>query len=293
MLELKQQLNPSDRVFHEIAEVLAVGETAWQHYLFFKSPVHGVCLALDGDLQSCQADEGLYHEALVQPAMLSHPRPRRVLIMGGGEGATLREVLRHPTVEKVVMVDLDEELVGLCQEIIPDWAEGAWDDPRLELRHEDIVRYLEHTPGGFDAVVGDLIDASEASSPAAELYGPAFYRKLAAALAPGAVLATQAGALAATALSGHRRVRQSLAKVFERVSSYGAVVPSFYDLWGFVLAAGQDPLPAELGRRAALFAERAAERGLELPNLGPEALAAAFVLPRKLKAALEASGGAA
>jgi spermidine synthase len=290
MLELKQELNAADQVRHEIEEVLAVGRTPWQHYLFFRSKVHGVCIALDGDLQSCEADEGLYHEALVHPAMLAHPAPRRVLIMGGGEGATLREVLRHPTVSEVVMVDLDEAFVDLCKRLIPGWAEGAWDDPRLELRHEDIVRYLEHTPGGFDVVVGDLIDASEASSPAAELYGPAFYRKLVAALAPGAVLATQAGPLSPAAIAGHRRVRSALGPVFGRVVSYGVYVPSFTGLWGFVLAGPPDLIPGGYAEHRALFELRAHERGLDLEHTGPGALAAAFALPRRLTAALE--GGA-
>jgi len=293
MLELKQELNPSDRVFHEIEEVLAVGRTEWQHYLFFKSAVHGVCIALDGDLQSCSGDEGVYHEALVQPAMLAHPEPKRVLIMGGGEGATLREVLRHQTVEKVVMVDLDEEFVDLCKKLIPDWAAGGWQDERLELHHQDIAVYLEDTPSGFDVVIGDLIDATEPGSPASQLYGPEFYQKLAAALAPGAVLATQAGPLAVTALTGHRRARASLAKVFASLYSYGAAVPSFYNLWGFVLAGGEGALPRGLGERANLFAERAAERSLKLEYLGPEALAAAFALPQKLQAALGVGGGAA
>ncbi len=290
MLELRQDLNPSDHVHHQIEDVLAVGRTAWQHYLFFRSKVHGVCVALDGDLQSCAADEGLYHEALVHPAMLAHPAPKRVLIMGGGEGATLREVLRHPTVTEVVMVDLDEEFVGLCQRLIPEWAAGAWNDPRLELRHEDIARYLEHTPGGFDVVVGDLIDASEATSPAAALYGPDFYRKLAAALAPGAVLATQAGSLAPAQAGGHRRVREALAQVFAQVQSYGVYVPSFTGLWGFALAGPPDLIPGGYAEHRALFELRARERGLELPHTGPDALAAAFALPRRLRKALEGGG---
>lgn len=287
MLELRQELNASDQVRHSIEEVLAVGRTAWQHYLFFRSAVHGTCIALDGDLQSCEADEGLYHEALVHPAMLAHPNPRRVLIMGGGEGATLREVLRHPSVTEVVMVDLDEEFVGLCKRLIPDWAEGAWNDPRLELRHEDIATYLEHTPGGFDVAVGDLIDASDAASAAAELYSPGFYRKLAAALAPGAVLATQAGPLTPAPIAGHRRVRTALGSVFGRAVSYGMSVPSFYSLWGFVLAGAPDLIPGGYAEHRALFELRTHERGLELAHTGPEALAAAFALPRSLRAALQ------
>lgn len=289
MLQYRQQANCGDWVLRDVDTVLASGRTAFQSYLFFRSPSQGVCVVLDGDIQSCAADEAIYHEALVHPAMLAHPAPRRVLIMGGGEGATAREVLRHPTVEQVVMVDLDREFVDLCREYLSDWNAGVFEDPRLELRCEDINDYLNGEVGPFDVAIGDLVDVADWDAPAAALYGRALYQRLAARLGDGAVVATQAGALAAGQVAGHTRIREALGGVFPAVASYGQVVPSFFHLWGYLLAAGRD-MPGSAGGWLALFESRCAERALSLPATGAESLGAAFALPGHIRRALEACG---
>lgn len=292
MLQYRQQANRGDWVLRDIESVLASGRTAYQSYLFFRSPSQGVCVALDGDIQSCAADEAIYHEALVHPAMLMHPAPRRVLIMGGGEGATAREVLRHPTVEQVVMVDLDDEFVALCRELLADWNAGVFEDPRLDLRHEDINDYLAGVGEGFDVAIGDLVDVADWSSPAAALYGRDLYERLRGGLNDGAVVSTQAGALGTANLTGHARVRETLAGVFRRVASYGLVVPSFFHLWGYLLA-GDTDMPEAPDDWLRLFDARAAERGLALPATGTAALGAAFALPAQVRAALSAAPPAA
>lgn len=286
MLEYTQHANAGDQVRREIEEVLAQGRTRFQEYLFFRSRMHGVCVVLDGDIQSCASDEAIYHEALVHPALLLHPDPKRVLIMGGGEGATAREVLRHPGVEEVVMVDIDEEFVSLCRKLIPDWGGNAWEDPRLRLQLQDINVHLDEEGPGYDVVIGDLIDIHDWDSPAAELYGKAFYQRLAQRLNPGALLATQAGPLVPNDLHGHLAIRHTLYESFEHVRSYGVVVPSFYHLWGFALASNAplDTAPAVLYRR---FDETARARQVEIPMTGPEALAAAFALPHAILRSFE------
>lgn len=288
MLQYRQQANCGDWVLRDIEAVLASGRTAFQSYLFFRSPSQGVCVALDGDIQSCEADEAIYHEALVHPAMLLHPAPRRVLVMGGGEGATAREVLRHPSVEQVVMVDLDGEFVALCREHLADWNAGVFEDCRLELRHEDINAYLAGENEGFDVAIGDLVDVADWSSPIAALYGRELYERLRKRLSEGAVVSTQAGALATANLEGHARVRDALAQVFRSVSSYGHVVPSFFHLWGYLLAGNVD-MPQDPGAWLRLFDARCEERGLELPATGGPALGAAFALPAQVRAALAAA----
>lgn len=285
MLQYRQQANRGDWVLRDIEAVLASGRTAFQSYLFFRSPSQGVCVALDGDIQSCAADEAIYHEALVHPAMLLHPAPRRVLIMGGGEGATAREVLRHPSVEQVVMVDLDGEFVALCREYLADWNAGVFEDPRLELRHEDINDYLAGTDEGFDVAIGDLVDVADWSSPAAALYGQDLYERLRRRLNQGAVVSTQAGALGIANLEGHARVREALAAVFGGVASYGHIVPSFFHLWGYLLAGDVD-MPEDAGAWLRLFETRCDERGLDLPATGGSDLGCAFALPRQVRAAL-------
>ncbi len=287
MMHYNQKANPSDSIDREIERIIANGSTRFQNYLFFKSKMHGTCISLDGDIQSCESDESMYHEALVHPAMLTHPNPETVLIMGGGEGATAREVLRHKSVKKVVMVDIDEEFVELCKTHIPAWGEAAFNDPRMELLYQDINIYLKACAEKFDVVIGDLIDVDDWDSPAAFLYGEDLYRTLKSHLNPNAIIATQGGALDTQKSVNHIHIRKMIKKVFNDVRSYGVIVPSFYHLWGYVIAS--DDLSAlndnENVRRQ--FMQRAEEQELELNAVGEEALAASFILPRQIAANLE------
>ena len=278
-----QLLNKSDRLEHGVSEVLAQGETAFQEYIFFKSPDHGVCIALDGDVQSCEADEGIYHEALVHPAMLAHPNPQSVLIMGGGEGATAREVLAHDSVKKVVMIDIDEEFVTLCKTYVKSWGESAFSDPRLEVLYMDINEYLAKTTEKFDVVIGDLIDVDDWESDVASLYSQDLYTRLKRVLNAKAIVATQGGALGVRESLNHKHIRQKMGSVFRDVKSYGVVIPSFYHLWGFLIA-GDD-----LSFMEHSFGERFRERaeGLEMRALGIEALIASFSLPLKITNTLQ------
>ncbi|HET8702071.1 MAG TPA: methyltransferase domain-containing protein [Nitrococcus sp.] len=285
MLSYSQNSDDGERVTRPIAEVLAQGRTEYQKYLFFRSPAHGVCVVLDGDVQSCESDEGIYHEALVHPALLLHPAPRHVLIMGGGEGATAREVLRHRCVERVVMVDIDQEFVELCRRYLADWNREAFADPRLELQCRDINEFLSEGADGFDVVIGDLVDFADWDSPAAALYSRELYGKLRQHLNPDAVLATQAGGLTMTSTEGHRRVRATLEAQFRHVASYGMVVPSFYHLWSYVIAS-DSPLPKPGMPPLQLFQERGGQRELALPATGLAALAGAFTFPASLRSGI-------
>ncbi len=124
-------------------------------------PKWGTACYMDNAIQSCEIDEALYHESLVHPVMSSISCPKRVMIIGGGEGATAREVLKYPTVECVDMYEWDKDVVQLFQSKYPQWAKGAWDDPRLHLYHDDIFKTIEEYPvGKYDIVIIDLFDPS-------------------------------------------------------------------------------------------------------------------------------------
>lgn len=132
------------------------------HLEMIHRPRWGTTCYMNGEVQSSEVDESLYHETLVHPAMAhaSHP-PRRVLILGGGEGATAREVLRWPSVERVDMYEWDEEVTTLFREKYPQWAKGSWDDPRLFLHHEDVFSVFRggaYPPAPYDVIVVDLFE---------------------------------------------------------------------------------------------------------------------------------------
>jgi len=281
MLKYTQSANVSDHLSRKIEQILAQGKTEFQEFLFFSSKMHGICIALDGDIQSCESDEAIYHETLVHPAMLLHQNPKRVLIMGGGEGATAREVLRHPDVEQVVMVDIDREFVELCQQLIPNWSQDAFSDPRLEVIHCDIKAYLETQDQHFDVVIGDLVDIHDWDSPVAALYGKTFYSLLKKHMAEGSLLATQGGPLVPNDMEGHNQIRQTLQDCFKQVASYGVVVPSFYHLWGFIVAS-ETALQIDVSHLITHFSEKIKKMKLNIEATGTETLATAFILPNSI-----------
>jgi spermidine synthase len=121
---------------------------------------------MDNSIQSCIRDEAKYHEALVHPAMSCVKEPKRVCIIGGGEGATAREVLKFPGVEHVDMIEWDEEVVELFKNKYPQWAQGAWNDPRLHVYYEDVfVKMTEPVAEKYDVVIIDLFDPTDENLP--------------------------------------------------------------------------------------------------------------------------------
>ena len=271
-----------------VRTVLYDGRTAYQRVQVIETKPFGRSLVLDGKTQSSESDEWVYHEGLVQPAMVAHAAPKRVFIAGGGEGATAREVLRHSSVTEVVMVDLDREVVELCREHLPNHHRGSFDDPRLTLLHEDALAYLERSETAFDIAVIDVPDPLE-SGPAYLLYTQEFYRLVASRLAPGGLMVTQSGPVGPINVTEvFTAIHKTMASVFDRAAPYRVYVPSFGSMWGFIVGGASDaPALAELepgeidrrigGRVSAPLAyyDGVAHRGLfGLPKYVREALAA-------------------
>lgn len=227
---------------YRVRKTLLHSRTQFQEVAIIDTEKFGKMLVLDGDTQSAQSDEYIYHEALVHPALTLHPNPRRVLVIGGGEGATIREVLRHPMVERVTMIDIDGELVEQCKLLLPEWHQGAFADPRVDLRYEDGYAYVATSDDSFDIIIVDIGDQND-DSPAMPLYSEHFYRLLKTRLAANGILVIQASELTVPAYEHHAGVRSKLLQLFERVQSYACFVPSFWCEWGFVLATNPyDPM---------------------------------------------------
>jgi thermospermine synthase len=142
--------------------LLADHRSEFQRARVVKTRPFGKILVLDTQTQSASFDEKTYHESLVQPAMLLHPNPQHVFIGGGGEFATAREVLKHRSVEKCVMVDIDEAVCNMCREHLPEWGDGVFEDSRLEVHYEDAKGFLEADPRKYDVIIMDIADPVEA-----------------------------------------------------------------------------------------------------------------------------------
>ena len=229
-------------------KVLFQGRTPYQEVLVIDAACFGRSLILDGKTQSTELDEFVYHEALVHPSMIAHADPQHVFVAGGGEGATVREVLAHSSVSKVVMVDIDRQVVELCRRYLPDHHGGAFDDPRLELHHADALKFLEATDDRFDVAIIDVPDPLEAG-PAYLLFTQEFYTLLKDRLKPGGLVVAQSGH---TGPSLHEQcfsvVAKTMGSIFPNVSFYEAFIASFGSTWGFVIGSlGPDPtsLPLE------------------------------------------------
>lgn len=228
-------LSPNEAHMHGITNVVYTKKTEFQQMEILDTESYGRCLALDGKMQSSEMDEFIYHEVLVHPAMLTHPEPKNVFVVGGGEGATLREILRHKTVTHAHMVDIDEEVVMVSKEQLPKYADGAFDDPRTKLSFMDARRYLEETDEKFDVIIIDISEPVE-EGPAYMLYTREFYNLVTERLTDEGTIALQAGTTSVGKLINLTAVHNTLSQVFPVVVSMQAAIPSFGLPWGFTLA---------------------------------------------------------
>jgi len=242
---------------HAIVRTLVEARTKFQHVEIMVTADYGKALVLDGRIQSSQADEFIYHEALVHPGLLAtEAPPRSALVIGGGEGATLREVLRYPSIERAVMVDIDGEVVDLCKEHLPEMHQGAFEDRRAEVRHEDARAYLERTAERFDFITIDLVEPLEAG-PACLLFTREFYTLVRDRLTPAGTMTMQAGMTKVGELGFYSAIHRSLREVFPVVAGYQSYVSCFGTPWGFILASKKIDPGRQLGPAVdALVAER-------------------------------------
>ena len=149
------------KTLYEYDKVIISKETDVQKVDILNSPIYGKMLFLDGEGQSSSLDEGMYHEMLVHPLLSSLPKAKSVLIIGGGEGATLREVVKYKNLESIVMVDYDAELIEIFKEHCPEYSGGAYNDSRVKLYTMSIWDFFTIYPIKFDAVICDLNDGFE------------------------------------------------------------------------------------------------------------------------------------
>jgi spermidine synthase len=217
------------------------GKSAFQDVKVIETAAFGKTLMLDGKTQSAKFDEFIYHESLVHPALLAHPEPKSVYVGGGGEMATVREILRHKSVKKVVMCDIDQVVCDLSRKYLPEWGEDAWNDDRLELVYDDAKKHLENYPSKFDVIIMDIADPIEAG-PGIALYTQEFYRGLKDKLNPGGIFVTQSGPADLLCVEEcFTTINRTLVESFDYVFPYSSHVPSFACVWGFNMAFNKHP----------------------------------------------------
>ncbi|MEG0919887.1 MAG: polyamine aminopropyltransferase [Comamonas sp.] len=251
---VQEKLTPSS-AFSFRAQLLQRQQTPFQQMELLQSPMFGRMLRLDGRFMTSEKEEFFYHEALVHPAAISHVAPQRALIIGGGDGGAAEELLKHPSIERVVIAELDVQVVEAARLHLKQVHRGALDDPRVEVRIGDGLQLLADTNERFDLVLMDLTDPD---TPAETLYTPQALASMKRVLAPGGAVVQHLG----SPVFHPKQVAQlaaSLRQVFAHVHCYGLYIPLYGAYWG--LAVASDSLqPAAL--TAATATQRLAERGV-------------------------------
>ncbi len=243
---LIESFSPHEGHVHGVSGMIATARSPYQSIEIVELGSYGRALILDGKVQSTILDEFIYHEAIIHPAMLSHPGPRRVFVVGGGEGAPVREILKHRSVESALMVDIDSQVVELSRRHLPEMSAGAFDDRRVRVEFMDARAFLEATEERFDVVIIDISEPIE-EGPAYLLFTQEFYRTVFDRLTEHGVLAVQAGTISLVDLDCFAIVHATLQSVFPMVAPYFADIPSFGRPWGLIVA-GKTTSPAQRGR---------------------------------------------
>lgn len=174
----------------KIDRVLFDSKTEHQHLVIFENETFGRAMALDGVMQTTEKDEFIYHEMLTHLPIYAHGQVRKVLIIGGGDGGMLEEALKHPSVEKVTMVEIDRSVVDLCTTHLPSISNGAFGDPRTDLVIADGRDFVANCEDRYDLVI---IDSTDPIGPGAVLFTETFYRDCRSCLTDGGILVTQNG----------------------------------------------------------------------------------------------------
>ena len=183
-----QETFQGTRLALETTDTLYSGRSEFQKIEIFETKAYGRALALDDVFMTSVKDEFFYHESLTHPAMLTAADPKRVLVIGGGDGGTVREVLRHPGVEQCVMIEIDEGVVTACKEWLP-MIGSAWDDPRLDLRFADGIDYVKNSDEEKYDVI--LLDGTDPVGPGEVLFAQEFFAACKRMMKDGGVLAMQ------------------------------------------------------------------------------------------------------
>lgn len=240
----------------------------------------GVTLFLDRRFQTSEKDEFFYHESLVHPAMMLHPEPQNVLVIGGGDGGTLEEVLKHPSVCVVTMVELDAEVVDIAKAHLRSICGAAFEDPRVRLVIGDGRRFVEETDESFDVILLDLTDPME---PSKYVYTREFYALCARRLRRGGILGLHNDSPFFFP-QAYNVITKTLDAVFPYRRQYAAYIVGYMLDFAFSVCSMDDVLEVDEKE----LARRGAERGIEgLLAYTPQLLERFRTLPGYMRRVLE------
>lgn len=268
-----------------VDKMLFEQKTDHQHLVIFENRKFGRMMALDGVIQTTELDEFIYHEMLTHVPVLAHGNAKRVLIIGGGDGGMLREVLKHKNVEHVTMVEIDGAVVDMCKEFLPNHSAGAYDDPRVNLVIDDGINFVsdsEKTPdNSFDVIISDCTDPI---GPGEVLFSSDFYAGCQRLLTEGGIFVAQNG-VCFMQLDEVETTTRRLGNYMKDCWFYSAAVPTY--VGGIMTFAWGSDNPE--ARKVSLeeLTARFNDSGIETRYYTPAIHQAAFALPRYVEQAIQ------
>ena len=257
-----------------VSRVLYEQTTGLHHLIIFENELFGRVMALDGIIQTTERDEFIYHEMLAHVPLFAHENPASVLVVGGGDGGILREVVKHREVRRIVHVEIDAAVIEMSRKYLPHHSAGAFDDPRVELVISDGLKYVQETDEKFHVIISDSTDPE---GPGEALFTENFYRGCHRCLNDGGVLATQNGVCflqldEVKATAGHLR------KIFRDSHFFSAAVPTYV---GGIMAFGWATDNEDLRQTALdVLADRFENSGIGTRYYNPAIHRASFALPQ-------------
>jgi len=257
-------------------EVLYDSDTDHQRLVVFENGRFGRVLTLDGVVQTTEGDNAIYHEMLTHVPVLAHGYAKDVLIIGGGDGGMAREVLKHSTVERVTMVEIDAGVIDFSKTYLPQLSQGAFDDSRLELVIADGAAFVKETEKRFDVII---VDSTDPVGPGEVLFTDTFYGHAKRCLKPGGILVTQNGVpfMQGDELTNTMRAFKAL---FANWTCYTATIPT-YAFGPMALGWGTDGDAGNVDLQT--LQQRFEKSGLDPFYYTPEVHMGAFALPGYIK----------
>lgn len=221
-LWIRERFQDRTELGYKVTDVLHHSVSEFQEIDVVETVALGRMLLLDGMVMTSERDEFIYHEMIAHIPMLAHPNPKNVLVIGGGDGGTIREVLKHPSVERAVLCEIDGDVIEVSKKYLPSIA-GKLDDPRVEIEVRDGAAYIANHKNTFDVI---LIDSTDPIGPGEKLFTQEFYQNTLAALTENGIMACQSESPVAVP-DECKRINKLLRSVFPYVQPYTACIPSY------------------------------------------------------------------
>jgi spermidine synthase len=273
-------LYPSYGQYFKVDEVLFENKTDHQHLIIFNNQQFGHVMALDGIIQTTEKDEFIYHEMLTHVPLFAHPEPKKVLIIGGGDGGILREVLKHKAIERVVQVEIDQSVINMCKQYFPKHSDGAFDDERAEIVIADGMDYVRQANETFDVIISDSTDPI---GPGEVLFTNDFYRLAKQCLNDNGIMVTQNG-VCFMQMDEVINTAKRMGPLYKSQTFYTSPVPTYIGGVMTLAWATDDP---ELNKQPkAVIEKRIKQSGIDTRYYNADIHVGCFALPQYVKKAL-------